>query len=54
VKRITDKDFEYTNAADTSKPGYLAAKFAKIRRELDAAMVKPPKPAVVSPIKRGH
>lgn len=31
---ILSKEFKYTNAADSSKPGYLKAKFDRIRREL--------------------
>jgi len=29
-----DKDFKYTTAEDSRKPGYLKAKFDRIRREL--------------------
>ena len=32
-----DKDFKYTTAEDSRKPGYLKAKFDRIRRELREA-----------------
>ncbi len=30
--KITDKEFVYTNSADSSKPGYLKRKFERIRK----------------------
>lgn len=42
------KPFEYTNAADTSKPGYLQRKFQQVKkRQLDEAANKPELPNVV-------
>ncbi len=33
VRKLTDKDFRYNNAEASRKPGYLARRFAQIRKE---------------------
>ena len=38
---IHDKNWKYTPAADTVKPGYLARKFARIRAEEAAKRTAP-------------
>lgn len=35
-----DPDWQYVNAAETSKPGYLKRKFDRIRRKLQAEQEK--------------
>jgi len=32
-----DREWQYVNAAETAKPGYLKRKFDRLRRELKAA-----------------
>ena len=51
---IYDKDFVYVNAEDSRKPGYLANKFAKIKREMKSrdAEIKAEKQRVVKNIKK--
>jgi hypothetical protein len=39
MKRIYDKSFRYTKAAETT-PEYLRAKFRKIMREMDQSQPK--------------
>ena len=36
MKSILNAEFKYTNAADSSKPGYLARKFAQYRKQIEA------------------
>jgi len=31
MKKITDPDFKYVNAAETAKPGYLLEKFKRLQ-----------------------
>lgn len=52
MKRLTDPTFAYTNAADSSKPGYLARRFAAIRREQERAKQKAVEPQKVTAITR--
>ncbi len=54
MQRLTEKGFIYTNAAESSKPGYLKRKFERIRKsqakleELKEHFTK------VTPIRKGE
>lgn len=40
MKSILNAEFKYTNAADSSKPGYLARKFAQYRKQIEEEKAK--------------
>jgi len=48
---LLNPNFEYISAEDSRKPGYLRAKFAKIRRRLQAEAEAAKAQATVVPIK---
>jgi hypothetical protein len=50
MKSLLDKSFVYTDAAESSKPGYLARKFAAIRREQERAKQRAAEPQKVTAI----
>lgn len=52
MKRLTDPDFVYNSAAESSKPGYLSRRFAAIRREQERAKQKAAEPLKVTAITR--
>lgn len=47
MKRLTDRSFVYHDAAETSQPGYIQKKFARIRADQKRA-----EQAKVVPIQR--
>lgn len=48
MKSITNRDFKYTSAADSAKPGYLRKRFAAILKQ-QREQAERPTAAVISP-----
>lgn len=54
MKHILDSRFEYRGADETSTPGYLAKRFAEIRRKMKAKKEQHTEQHNVRPLKRAQ